>query len=100
MAKLQKQTQRRGIGGGKSQKTYEAHDPADLEQWVRWASAGARCVYWRGFLCVDRHGRTARGAAETERLARVALRLWYDNRVHLVQKRMGYADYLYLAIKR
>ena len=79
--------------------------PFQLRTFGRWlgqAKPGDRLEYHRGFLTVDRS--SASRLAERERraltkLADAVLKAAETDRVHLVQRRNGPADFTYLAIK-
>jgi hypothetical protein len=79
--------------------------PFQLKAFRRWlgeAKPGDRLEYHRGFLTVDRS--SASRHAERERrvlakLADAALQAAEADRVHLVQRRNGPADFTYFAIK-
>jgi hypothetical protein len=73
-----------------------------FRRWLGQAKPGDRLEYHRGCLTVDRS--SASRLAERERraltkLADAALKAAEADRVHLVQRRNGPADFSYLAIK-
>lgn len=72
--------------------------------WFGSAVPGDRIVYHRGFLAVDASPLTST-VPDAERrallsVAERALQLADDGLVHLVQRRMGEGDFIYLAIAR
>jgi hypothetical protein len=74
-----------------------------FEAWLRYAAAGARLVYHRGYLAVDR----ARGSGPLSESARrelvvvanLALALAEQGKIHLVQQRTGPDTFSYIAVK-
>ena len=77
---------------------------AALCAWVGNATAGDRLAYHRGFLAIDAAPEgmqlTVRQRTELLRVACRARRLAGQGLVHLVQQRLGAADYLYLVVAR
>lgn len=75
----------------------------DFCDWLGTALPGDAIEYHRGFLAVDQDPSLSKMTdAQRRRLAAVARRaliLADENRVHLVQRRHGDGDYSYLAIK-
>jgi hypothetical protein len=72
-------------------------DHRDFDAWLESAAAGARIVYWRGYLALD--GGSDPGSA-LGGLARRARKASDRGLVHLVQRRLGPADFAYVAIAR
>jgi hypothetical protein len=79
--------------------------PFQLRAFARWlgqAKPGDRLEYHRGFLTVDRSSASCLPERERRALAKLAdaaLQAAEADRVHLVQRRNGPADFTYLAIK-
>ena len=74
----------------------------EFHTWLVQAKPGERLEYHHGFLAVDRS--SASPLSERERraltkLAGAALKAAETDQVHLVQRRNGPADFIYLAIK-
>lgn len=84
----------------------------EFQTWLSTARTGARCEYWRGFLCEDRaplvsqnesgiHVKTwSARAAEAEAIGSAAMKAAKVERVFLVQERHGRFDYSYIAVAR
>jgi hypothetical protein len=72
-------------------------DHREFDAWLESAEAGARIVYCRGYLALD--GGSDPGSA-LGRLARRAREASDRGLVHLVQRRLGPADFAYVAIAR
>lgn len=79
------------------------YDEARFCTWLADAPSGARIIYYRGLLAFERM--PSAGVLDQERrqrlarLASRALQAAEDGRVHLLQRRLGDNDYLYIAIK-
>jgi hypothetical protein len=63
----------------------------DFEEWTRRAAPGHRRTYYRGYMARDIAGVFIGGAA---------LRAFERGLVHLFQRKHGYMDYEYIAVKR
>jgi hypothetical protein len=75
---------------------------AAFRAWLARAKPGERLEYHRGFLTIDRSSASRHAERERRALAKladVALNAAEADRVHLVQRRNGPADFTYLAIK-
>jgi len=76
----------------------------DFYAWIAEAAAGDQLELFRGFLAVDRIPAGSRlpaeHARELNRIARAALSLSDDRRLHLVQRRLGPSEYSYICIAR
>jgi hypothetical protein len=75
---------------------------AAFRAWLARAKPGERLEYHRGFLTIDRSSasrHTERERRALAKLADTALKAAEADRVHLVQRRNGPADFTYLAIK-
>ena len=73
-----------------------------FRRWLGQAKPGDRLEYHRGFLTVDRSSASHHAGGERcglAKLADAALKAAEADRVHLVQRRNGPADFTYLAIK-
>lgn len=76
--------------------------PIAVEGWLQNAIKGERLEYWRGNLAravAGYDGGAARDRRAVDDLARHMRELEADGAVVLVQKRHGYGDYSYLAVK-
>jgi hypothetical protein len=73
-----------------------------FESWLRQAAPGARIVYHRGYLALDR----ARGSSKLSEMSRrelaavatLAMELAVRGQLHLLQRRHEDGDYSYLAV--
>ena len=74
-----------------------------LEAWLRQAAPGARIVYHRGYLAVDRVRGSSRLSESARRelvaVANLALVQAEHGGVHLVQQRTGPGTFRYIAVK-
>jgi len=70
-----------------------AHTPEEFNIWFRDAVQGDWCEYWRGLLMYDRLCE----APYAREQAGLIWKLYEQRLLTLVQARVGFADYLYLA---
>ena len=79
------------------------HDENTFVDWLVDARPGAACAYYRGHLAYDRDPQQSKlGERRRRKLAQLADRAMAcceRNQVLLVQRRMGKADFVYLAIR-
>ena len=78
-------------------------DAAQFCDWLATATPGDRFEYHRGFLCLDRsasaHRLPERQRQQLNALADFAHTAAENQRVSLIQRRLGDDDYSYIAIK-
>ena len=77
---------------------------AEFCAWLGSASAGAIFEYYRGFLLIDADRRCRRMIEpERQELVHLRRRVWWASEqgfVHLVQRRLAFASFAYLAVVR
>jgi hypothetical protein len=70
-------------------------NPVDFETFLTLAKRGDRVIYHRGYLPFDMRG----GGEEVRKLAEVAKLASNRGHAALLQRRLGEADYEYLAVR-
>jgi hypothetical protein len=74
-------------------KAPKVHSASEFHDWVRAAPVGAWAEYWRGFLAFDRQC----FVPHSIEVGSAAMARSDDRHVVLLQRRLGFADYSYLA---